>query len=821
MYEKIKDFVYNFERKYWYVFLIILAIVIIISINIRLSPVPNLIDSTTGRYLPSALDPFYFLRVSEHILDGGILNETDNMRYLGASKYSTELISYANVYLYKTVSLFTTIDFRYFNIISPVIYFALAMIIFYFFMVRLLNSRYGAIIATTCLSFSSLFLQRTAAGFSDHEAIGVLFFFISLYLLSEFFYSGKDKNIIFSAIKRYLLFPLSVVLTLYSWGGIVRIMFIIYPIFFFLINLKYILLRLQGLGDDLEYDYIFLQDFMMTFIAMNIIVWFFGLFGAFPYSGFLNSYILSQMGVGIQFMIVYCIITFITYSIYKIYPKIFNKDKLPMITFIVTVVVGLIGSIVTGKLVAIINFIQSPLLKSRIGQTVAENQAITIFSMKDQVGIYFFLMFIIAAIMILYPFVSAIIKKYNTKKNDVAFIERKNFFLLTLLIVTLYALNSSLRMMFVNTILLSIFTGVVVSRSFNAFYKCKDNMARMLAVSILILILLTSIFNIYSFAIISSLQSKTIGPSANADWQKAMKWVRENTTEDSLFIHWWDYGYWIQTLGERPTVTDGGHVTTYWDHLIGRYLLTTPNPESAYQMFNTYGADYFLVDPSDVGKYSAYSSIGDNEPDTDDRTSYIGQFFKNNAATQETNNSTILIYGGQMLFDEDYVVNGYLLPEYKSAIVQLQVKINNNGTFEDIIGVAVDQSGIPVYIKYRYIYLNGQVYDFGEGYEGMVRFVMSYDGANTDTLGGALVLTPSVRKSFFARTYLTGELESDYMEIAYQGPTYTGLDRFLFVQNRLIGPIVIYKIKDNPYGTNPGFLELKGKYSAFDELYYK
>ena len=258
MYDKIKNHVKYVERRWW-IFLILLAIIILIAVDIRMSPVPNLVDTTTGRALPSALDPFYFLRVSEHILDGGTLNETDNMRYLGASQYSTELLSYTNVFIYKAVSLFVDIDFRYLNIISPVIYFALAMIVFYFFMVRLVHSRYGAIIATACLSFTPLFLQRTAAGFSDHEAIGVLFFFISLYLITEFFYSsGNQKTIMIRAVKRYILFPLSMVLTLYSWGGVVRIMFIIYPIFFFLINMKYILLRLQGYGKELEYDYILL-----------------------------------------------------------------------------------------------------------------------------------------------------------------------------------------------------------------------------------------------------------------------------------------------------------------------------------------------------------------------------------------------------------------------------------------------------------------------------------------------------------------------------------------------------------------------------------
>ena len=54
-------------------------------------------------------------------------------------------------------------------------------------------------------------------------------------------------------------------------------------------------------------------------------------------------------------------------------------------------------------------------------------------------------------------------------------------------------------------------------------------------------------------------QAQYTGPSANIQWQQAMEWVRDNTAEDAVFSHWWDYGYWVETLGERRTTNDGGH----------------------------------------------------------------------------------------------------------------------------------------------------------------------------------------------------------------------------------------------------------------------
>ena len=37
-----------------------------------------------------------------------------------------------------------------------------------------------------------------------------------------------------------------------------------------------------------------------------------------------------------------------------------------------------------------------------------------------------------------------------------------------------------------------------------------------------------------------------------------MNWISENTDEDSIIAHWWDYGYWTQYAGNRATVNDGG-----------------------------------------------------------------------------------------------------------------------------------------------------------------------------------------------------------------------------------------------------------------------
>ena len=70
------------QKKVLNILVIVLLIFILMgSVWIRLQNLPNLIDSTTGEYIPLALDPFYFLRVAETMVSDGGLPTFDSMRY--------------------------------------------------------------------------------------------------------------------------------------------------------------------------------------------------------------------------------------------------------------------------------------------------------------------------------------------------------------------------------------------------------------------------------------------------------------------------------------------------------------------------------------------------------------------------------------------------------------------------------------------------------------------------------------------------------------------------------------------------------------------
>ncbi len=80
---------------------------------------------------------------------------------------------------------------------------------------------------------------------------------------------------------------------------------------------------------------------------------------------------------------------------------------------------------------------------------------------------------------------------------------------------------------------------------------------------------------------------------STSDWPDALNWLKTNTPKDSVVASWWDYGYWIQTLGERTTIADNATVDTNVIANIARMLLDSP--DEAWKALKKMGANYVLV----------------------------------------------------------------------------------------------------------------------------------------------------------------------------------------------------------------------------------
>ncbi|MEE8403497.1 MAG: STT3 domain-containing protein, partial [Candidatus Hydrothermarchaeaceae archaeon] len=107
------------------------------------------------------------------------------------------------------------------------------------------------------------------------------------------------------------------------------------------------------------------------------------------------------------------------------------------------------------------------------------------------------------------------------------------------------ALNTGTRGLFTAALPFSILSAYLISESFKCPRGAK--IAKLAAFSLILLVGLSSISG-----------AQRIGPLMNDVWHESLVWLDQNTPEDSVVFSWWPFGYWINTIGGRTTVTDGG-----------------------------------------------------------------------------------------------------------------------------------------------------------------------------------------------------------------------------------------------------------------------
>jgi dolichyl-diphosphooligosaccharide--protein glycosyltransferase len=77
------------------------------------------------------------------------------------------------------------------------------------------------------------------------------------------------------------------------------------------------------------------------------------------------------------------------------------------------------------------------------------------------------------------------------------------------------------------------------------------------------------------------------------DWVAALDWIENNTPKDSVIASWWDYGYWITTLGNKTTLADNATINQTRIQTIAKMLMS--EQETATQIAQDLKADYILV----------------------------------------------------------------------------------------------------------------------------------------------------------------------------------------------------------------------------------
>ena len=231
---------------------------------------------------------------------------------------------------------------------------------------------------------------------------------------------------------------------------------------------------------------------------------------------------------------------------------------------------------------------------------------------------------------------------------------------------------------------------------------------------------------------------------------------------------------------------------------------------------------YLLIDPTDVGKYTAYSTIGSDEQGND-RRSWLITMLSDPSQIQETRDGIVRFYQGGIPLDTDlfYNENGtdIFLPQEKAYIGAIILEYTSSG-FKQPQGVFA-YNGKQYTLPLRYLYHGGEIIDFQTGVNSLVyKYSAVYDssqGQRLDPDGAVMYLSEKTKDSLFAQLYLMDDPENKYPELKLVHSQ--GSYDFNLFYNGFVGSIKIWEVGNlDKYLEKQEFLERYGEFAEFDNL---
>lgn len=835
---------------------------------------PGLWDVTTNSWtLGPDLDPWLFMRQAKNVIETGTYPKMDLMRNVPLgfdNSKETMLLPYMIDWTYHVTKIFKTdVTPLYAGVIFPVIMFVLTIISFFFFVREIftgeekekkLKANIIAVISTLIMIVIPVFLSRTIAGIPEKESAGFFFMFLSYYLFIKAF---RGKNVLLASIFGALA-GLSTMLMALIWGGVMFVYISIAIVTFiaFILNkihrkeiTSYALWLFVSIAGTLIFSNresitslltslsSGLAFVVLLIILIDVIIWRLKFFSLKLEKIKLPKKIISLIFAIVVIVLLAFIIlgpNFIVQKIKAVHQATFHP------------VVGRWNTTVAeNRQPSFMEWASSfgPTLKNIpmmfalffLGSILFVYRMLHHFSHKEKIAISFGYGILLVSMVFSRYSDGSILNGENALSKFIYYAgvliflvivmsfyfkdsksERKNFneiefnflFLLVLLLLGIFSARGAVRVIMVLAPIAAIFVGYFLVESISSFFRSEKNKRVFWGVISAILILST-IFIIMTFYREAKSASYSMVPSMyNQQWQKAMDWVRNETPKDSVFGHWWDYGYWVQSIGERATITDGGNAITFWNYWMGRLVLTGNNQKDALEFLYNHNATYFLIDSSDIGKYGAFSSIGSDE--NYDRYSWTSAFILDQSQIQETNGKITYVYGNVVPLDEDLTIteNGQeiFLPSGQTMIIGGVVSLTNN---QSVSVVAEQPFVVAAYgnkqykIKVRYLKIGEEFVDFKNGVEGTVylfpSIVASHQGNQISNLGAMMYLSPRLMRGMLAQKYILNDPFNNFknFEVAHieSSPVVSilrsqevSVPEFVYYQG-IQGPIIIWKIK--------------------------
>ena len=522
-------------------------------------------------------DPFFNFRATEYIVENGFTEyfewNDDKSWY---TKGGRDVSATSQVMLHATAAItyqiFASNSSLYdFTILFPAIIGSLTVIVI-FALVRVFAGTTAGLIASLLFAVSLPIVIRGSLGWFKSEPLGIFYGLLGLYLFLSAI-NSKNKKIIISKI---IFAGIIMGFGMSSWGGN---QFFIIPIGLFIFVLPFF-----------KKDHKNLVWSMPLFVAIFLLV-----SSSFERPG--PNFVYGIGGLALIIPTVFLVISIFVQKISKNENKI--RNNLILLLSILIIISFLLVVSTDSNSLDLPSFRYLNAVNPFLTSTVPIVDSVAEHASPD-IGI----IFLFHSVLIIFAGLGIwIILSKKSSKHKIFLNNDMRAFVLIFGITGAYVSSTFVRLELFASLALIILASISISVLSEKFFKI-DNSTRksiLLKVSFVALILiLFSMPLVYpDLNWISAideppvlLTGATSNPPSN-DWKDTLEWMKNNTPENSVIASWWDYGYWIQTLGERATISDN---STIHSNLIAEHAkMLLSNPDTSWKMLQEMDADYVVI----------------------------------------------------------------------------------------------------------------------------------------------------------------------------------------------------------------------------------
>ena len=500
----------------------------------------------------------------ENVLDNEEINRGRNV-----SETSQVTLHITAAILYQIFGAGTSL--YNFTILFPVIIGSLTTVAI-FAVVRTIGGTTAGLVAALLFSVSVPIILRGFIGWFKSEPLGLFLGLFAVYLCISGIKSGYNKLSLIRIAGAGILVSLSI----NAWGGSE----------FFLIILGLFFLVLPFFRNDKKFIVYATAIFIFS---MSIVL---SQLDPASFGGDIINPALKPGPLGV-FMAGVLLFVFISAVIQKIKQRF--KTSYGLIILGSLIAIGFSAASIIGKVPSFrYQTAANPFLITTdpLTESIAEHA----FTSLDISFFYHSILMIFAAIGIWLIFQNRINKSVNIK-NEMA------VFALITGITGLYFSSTFVRLELFAAISMIILASIGISILISKIFTAQNTAKSITKISFVACIVILLVIPVGLPLNDNWVTSTSIAPAIlyggsyllapTNDWPDAMLWLKTETPENAKILSWWDYGYWIETLGDRTTYADNATLDTQIIKKTAQMFYSSP--DSAWKELVAIDADYVLI----------------------------------------------------------------------------------------------------------------------------------------------------------------------------------------------------------------------------------